>query len=184
MVHSQNKLENPIRMAELSPEKTLKRIGLDEKDVFVDIGAGSGIFTIPAAKITANAVYAFDINSESLEVINEKAKKEGLSNVETIRVTNNRYNLEGKTADLVLMSTVLHEIEDKETLLSEVRRITKDTGKLAIIEFHKRETPMGPPVPHRLGKEDVAAICGKHGFQVSKEFDLGDNYYCLVFEQI
>jgi len=181
--HNLNKLDNPVRIGELSPEKTLKRIGLGENDVFVDIGAGSGIFTIPAAKITANKVYALDISIASLEAINEKAMKEGLNNVAALRVTGNRYNLEEKTADLVLMSTVLHEIADKETLLNEIRRITKDTGKLAVIEFHKRETPMGPPVSQRLGKEDVAAICGKHGFKASEEFDLGDNFYCLVFDR-
>jgi len=178
-----NKLENPVRIAELSPEKTLKRIGLDEKDVVVDIGAGSGIFTISAAKMTVNSVYAFDINSEFLEIIDEKARKEGLDNVVAMKVSDTGYNLKENIADLVLMSTVLHEIADKATLLDEIKRIMKDTGKLAIIEFHKRETTMGPPVAHRLSKDEVATICGKHGFKASDEFDLGDNYYCIVFEQ-
>jgi|GEM_PF-2602649 len=69
MDHKQNKLENPDRLAELSPKETLMRIGLGEQDIICDIGAGSGIFTIPAARITANTVFALDINDEFLDII-------------------------------------------------------------------------------------------------------------------
>jgi len=56
MNHKQIELENPERLAELSPKDTLMRIGLGEKDIICDIGAGSGIFTIPAAGITKNTL--------------------------------------------------------------------------------------------------------------------------------
>ncbi len=69
MDHQQNKLENPERLAELSPKETLMKIGLGEQDVICDIGSGSGIFTIPAAQITANTVFALDINNEFLDII-------------------------------------------------------------------------------------------------------------------
>lgn len=41
MDYKQNKLENPERLAELSPKETLMRIGLGEQDIICDIGAGS-----------------------------------------------------------------------------------------------------------------------------------------------
>jgi len=182
MEHRQNKLENPERIAELSPKETLMRIGLGEQDIICDIGAGSGIFTIPAARITVNTVFALDINDEFLAVINEKAAVQNLPNIITMKVTGDHYDIEAGTVDVVILVTVLHEIDDKGALLAEFKRIMKNKAKLAIIEFHKCQTPMGPPSAHRLGKEEVDEMCGAFGFVKTVEFDLGDNLYCLLFE--
>ena len=51
-----------------------------------------------------------------------------------------------------------HEVENKELMLDEIKRILKQGGKLMIIEFHKRETPMGPPLDHRISEEYVEKI--------------------------
>ena len=177
----QMRMENPIRIAELDPMNTLISIGLDEKAVICDIGAGSGIFTLPAAKITKNKVFALEIDDEMLRVIGEKAKNEELANIELIKVEDEKVAIEDNTVDFVLMVTVLHEIENKAVFLREVKRLLKNNGKVLVIEFHKRETPIGPPVPHRIEKEEVKNVMGDVGFLISEEFDLGDNYYCLIF---
>jgi len=184
MDHKQNKLENPERLAELSPKETLKRIGLGEQDLICDIGAGSGIFTIPAAKITKNTVFALEINDEFLDVIKEKARNENLTNIITMKVMDKHYEINSDTVDVIILVTVLHEIDDKPALLTECRRIMKSKAKLAIIEFHKRQTPMGPPVLHRLGKEEVIEMCEMVGLKKSFEFDLGENLFCLLLENV
>lgn len=180
MKNTQNKLENPERLIELDPEGTLKKIGLGENDVVFDIGAGSGIFTIAAAKITNNSVYALDINDEFLEIIKAKANNEKLFNIKTMKVLDTHYDIGAELVDLVILVTVLHEIENKDALLSELKRIIKNTGKIAIIEFRKQQTPMGPPVERRVGKDEVIKMCGRYGFNKSDEFDLGNNFYCIV----
>jgi len=184
MDHKQNKLENPERMAELSPKETLMRIGVGEHDVICDIGAGSGIFTIPAARITKKTVFALEINDEFLEVIKGKAVIANLPNIITMKVTGDHYDIQSATVDDVILVTVLHEIEDKNSMLAEFKRIMKSKAKLAIVEFHKRQTPMGPPVLHRLSKEEVAEMCGTYGFDMTGEFDLGENLYCLLLESV
>ena len=78
MNHNANRFENPERLAELSPAKTLIKIGLEDGMTLCDIGAGSGIFSVAAAKITTAKVFATDINPEMLSVIAEKANAQGL----------------------------------------------------------------------------------------------------------
>lgn len=182
MNKKQMKFENPVRLEELKPKETLQRIGLQEDHVLCDFGAGSGIFTLPAAKITKNKVYALEINDDMLTIIAEKAKNEGISNIETIKVHNDHFDLEDGSVDIVLMVTVLHEIQNKHAVLEETKRLLNDNGKFAVIEFHKRETPMGPPPAHRMGKNEVLNLLGNSGFKVIEDFDLGDNFYCLVFK--
>lgn len=177
----QNKFENPLRLEELKMEETLKKIGLTEDQIMCDIGAGSGIFTIPAAKITKETVYALDINDEMLAIIAEKARTEGIGNIKLIKVEDEHFNLTDQAADIILMVAVLHEISNPTVFLKEVVRIVKDQGRIAVIEFHKRRTTMGPPPEQRLGSDEVSKMLGDTGFKVVKEFDIGDNYYCLVF---
>jgi Methylase involved in ubiquinone/menaquinone biosynthesis len=177
----QSKLENTARLAELNPHETLKRIGLKRGDAVCDIGAGSGIFTIAAAKLTDNTVYALDINEELLQVIREKANNEKLGNVLAFKVNGFSYDIAGGSVDIAVMVTVLHEIEEKDELLTEIKRILKKNGKLAVIEFHKTKTPLGPPEDDRVSREEVLSLCQKHGFMMEDSFDLGVNLYCFVF---
>lgn len=177
------KLENPDRLLELSPSDTLERIGLKNGNILCDIGAGTGIFSIAAAKITENTVYAVDINDELIALILKKAQDEKLDNLKTLKVSGNQYGIEAGTIDVVLLVTVFHELDDKDAIIEEIKRIGKRDSMVAIIEFHDKETPFGPPVSHRLGKDTVSTIFDGHGFIKTMDFDLGANFYCLLFKQ-
>lgn len=181
MDHKQNKLENPVRMSELAPMHTLSQIGLDKSHVLADIGAGSGIFTIPAAEVCSK-VYALEISDDMLAIIGDKAQAGKLANIELVKVSGDRFSINDGCIDIVLMVTVLHEISDRSKFLGEAKRILKKDGILAIIEFLKEQTPMGPPIDHRISKEEVKDELSQRGFSVRQDFDLGLNFYCLVFE--
>ena len=175
------KYESPARLAELKPDQTLRRIGLADGRTVCDIGAGSGVFTFPAAQITRSTVYALDINADMLALIREKARDEGCANVQTIAVTGDDFRLPPRSVDIVLMSAVLHEIEDKAAFLTRARALLKDGGKIAVIEFFNRPTPMGPKATQRrLGKDELLETAAGCGLALSDTFDLGENFYCAV----
>ena len=178
----QMKLENQKRVSELEPFETLKRIDIDSNDVICDIGAGSGIFTIPAAKLTRNRVYALETDHEMLEIIKEKAKSDGLAKIDLIQVDGDNIQIRDRSVDVVLLVTVLHEIEKKSVFLSEIKRILKADGRIMLIEFFKHETPFGPPLSHRISREEVEKAMDETGFINSMEFTLSDNFYCIVFK--
>lgn len=184
MKHKQDKLERPERLEELRPLETLRRIGVQADSVVCDIGAGTGIFTIPAASMTRNTVYALEVDQQMLDIIAAKAQQQGLGNVRGLNVHDNQVDIADGTVDVAIMVTVLHELETKTGLLEEYWRILKPGGKLAVIEFYKRETPMGPPMKMRLSEEDVEALLRPVGLEVTDRFDLSDNMYGLVFEKI
>ncbi len=177
-----NKLTNPERIAELSPADTLKRIGLKQNDILCDIGAGTGVFTIPAAEITGNTVYAVDLNRDLLDFIDKSASEKDLDNIRTVLSDGVLYEVPDESADIAMVVTVLHEIADKRLFMKEIKRILRHNGKLAIIEFHKRKTPMGPPEDHRISEDDVNAYTEDAGFTKTDSFILGENFYCSVFQ--
>lgn len=180
MNHMQSKLENPTRLAELNPMETLLKIGLQNDQTLCDIGAGSGIFTIPAALFTKNLVYALEKNKELLSAIDTKARQNGITNIRLIEVRDDSFDIEDETIDIAIMVTVLHEIDNKATILEEVKRMLKPGGKFAVIEFHKRQTTMGPPMAYRIAQEEITELLIGKGFVLQDSFDLGENLYCVV----
>jgi ubiquinone/menaquinone biosynthesis C-methylase UbiE len=64
-----SKFENPVRLAELNPQQTLVKLGFKEGMQLCDIGAGTGIFSFEAAKLTSEKIYALDISSDMLAII-------------------------------------------------------------------------------------------------------------------
>jgi ubiquinone/menaquinone biosynthesis C-methylase UbiE len=151
-----NKQENPKRVEELSPPETLGRIGLKEDGAFCDIGAGTGIFTFAAAKRTKSDVYAVEIDDAMLQILQAKKLEKKAGNV---RVKKNIREVPSNACDVALLCTVLHELEDPEGMMSEIKRILLPGGTLAVIEFHKRRTPLGPPEARRISPDRTRKSC-------------------------
>ncbi|WP_252315939.1 class I SAM-dependent methyltransferase [Sinobaca sp. H24] len=74
-------LDSQERRDELPPEEVFGMIPLKSSDDVLDFGAGTGYFSIPAAKKTAGTVYALDTDDSMLEIIRSKTVKEGLTNI-------------------------------------------------------------------------------------------------------
>ncbi len=171
-----HKLENPARLAELSPPVTLKRLGLCDGMTFADIGAGTGIFTVAAAEITRAAIYAID-PSEGMRAILERRKTEQA--LDAVSILRGIEEVPNESVDLALLCTVLHEVNGQEAFLRSIASRMRPTGVLAVIEFYPRETPFGPPPAIRLSAEDVLRLAAQAGLSESERFSLGENFYCI-----
>ena len=171
-----HKLENLARLAELSPPETLKTLGLRDGMTFADVGAGTGIFTVAAAEMTRAAIYAID-PSEGMRAILERKKVEQA--LDAVTILRGIEEVPNESVDLALLSTVLHEVNEQEAFLRSIASRMSHAGTLAVIEFHPRETPFGPPPASRLSAEDVLRLAAQAGFSESERFSLGENFYCI-----
>jgi len=107
---------------------------------FLDYGCGTGDFTIPAAKIvgTKGKVYALDCFPRQLKIVGDKARKEGLSNIETI-LSDSKTDLPDECVDIVWMCDAFHEVKQKQAIIEELHRVLKREGTLAIYDGMKDE---------------------------------------------
>lgn len=177
-----NKFENKERLEELRPIETLKRAGFKDGMVLCDIGAGTGVFSIPATQISSGDIYALEKSEDMIEILESKISENKIKNLKVKRVESDILPLEDDTCDLVILITVLHHIDDKEIMMDEIKRILKDEGRLMIIEFHKRDTGSGPPVEMRISQEELKEFGKTHKLKTVEEFKLGDNFYGFTFE--
>lgn len=150
--------------------------------ILCDLGAGTGLFSLAASSITKNDIYALDISDKMIDILIKRKKEGKVSNLNIQKNNDDKINIDDNKCDLVLLATVFHEIDNKNEILKEIKRIKKNNGKLAIIEFHKKETPIGPPVNHRISLDYVKNICLNQGFEHIDDFSLGSNFYTIVFK--
>lgn len=64
---------------------TLSKLDLNDQDIILDIGAGSGSMTIECARLTDQVVYAIESNPLAQELIEDNLKKFNVTNVTLLK---------------------------------------------------------------------------------------------------
>ncbi|AGB40992.1 methylase involved in ubiquinone/menaquinone biosynthesis [Halobacteroides halobius DSM 5150] len=175
-----HKLLSEKRHQMLPPEETLQKLELKKGDVVADIGCGVGFFSVPAAKLVGNEgkVYAIDVVEEMLTEL--RKRKEEAENIVLVQGTEYSAEIADHAIDFMLISNVLHEIEDKNKFLQEYITKLSTKGRLALIEWKKKETIHGPTKKHRISKQEIKKLFKEIGLKISKEVDLNINQYGIV----
>lgn len=112
----------------------LRRVGLRPGMRFLDVAAGSGALSIPAARIGAD-VLATDISPGMLERLAARARAEGLSNVTTRVMDGHALELEDETFDVVGSQFGVMLFPDMPRALREMARVTKPGGHVLMHVF-------------------------------------------------
>jgi ubiquinone/menaquinone biosynthesis C-methylase UbiE len=175
---NKNKLDNHRRREILPPEETLRKLLLKNGDTMADIGCGIGYFTIPASKIVGNEckVYALDTSSEMIEEIKLRIKDNNIYNIIPIKSEEEDLKLGDESVTYAFICNVLHEIDNVDKFLNDVKKVIKKGGKIVIVEWSKRVCELGPPVEHRLDNIFVISKLESMDFKNIELIDLGEHY--------
>ncbi len=157
--------ESDERDAYQKPKEVLDYIGgLSGKKV-IDIGAGSGYFSVKLAGRGAQVIAA-DVNEEFQEYIRLRIAQEGLKErIEPRLIPYDSPKLEPNEVDMALIVNTYHHIQDRVPYFSEVKEGLKKSGELIVIDFFKVEAPVGPPVDHKLSMDVVIDELKKAGYK-------------------
>ncbi len=174
----------------VSPEQIIEMLDLVPPMVIADFGCGSGHYVIGAAKKVGKSgkVYAIDIQQEMLSFVRSQAQMAGFNNVETIWTdleTPDATRLKKNTVDVVIISNILFQAENKDQVMKEAFRILKTGGRLAVIEWNieDQNSKLGPLMDSRISSQNAKTILEGAGFSFVKEFDPGDHHYGLIFRK-
>lgn len=166
----------------LNPKEVVNLLPLKEGMIIADFGCGNGYFTLEMAKKIkpSGKIFALDIWKPSLEALNFRAKLEGVNNLIETRWANLEIpkgsGLSNNSCDLIFVANILFEIEKKETILEEAKRILKPEGYLVIIEWQPDKLP-NKTFLYPLPKEELLLILEKLGFRIERELALGLTHY-------
>ena len=107
----------------------------------LDVAAGTGEQTLMAARRVGPMGYALaaDISASMLNVAAEAARKEGLTNVETRVMNAENLGLDADSFDAVICRIALMLFPNPAKALTEMRRVVKPGGKVAVIVYSALE---------------------------------------------
>lgn len=169
----------PGRDEKLQINRVMSILGIESGKNVADIGAGSGWFTVRAAKrIGADGkVFAVDINPEAVSHIQARAQQERLSNVNAILSKPDDPLLPADSVDAVLLLKTYHEVAHPVELLHNLRPALRAGAKVGVIDRN------GNGENHGIGKDVVIREAQEAGFRLLKQYDFvkdGMDYF-LVF---
>jgi ubiquinone/menaquinone biosynthesis C-methylase UbiE len=121
----------------------LKKAGVKEGQVIVDLGCGPSRFTILASKIVGSEgkVYALDIHPLNTAIVAARIAIGGHKNVSVMLADCCATRLPDQAIDLIFINDAFHEF-DKIDCLKEASRILKADGILAIYEGEMKEAKL------------------------------------------
>lgn len=168
------------------PVRNVAALGVQPGMKIADFGAGSGAYVLAIAERMTNSghLYAIDVQRDLLRRIKNDAHARGFKNVETLWGDLERpggSHIAAGHLDLVLISNLLFQVEEKAHVLAEAARILKPDGRLAIIDWSESFGGLGPLKKDVLKKEKAIEIAEHIGFTLKKEFPAGAHHYGLIF---
>ena len=152
--------EDPKRGDRLQVNRVMDVLGIKPGSIVADVGAGSGWFTVRAAKRVGSdgLVYAVEINSDYLKHIDKRSKEENLLNIRTILGKDDDPLLPEKSVDAVLLLKTYHEIGEPVRWLRRMRPSMREGALLGIIDRN------GKGDDHGIDQETVVKEAQRAGF--------------------
>jgi SAM-dependent methyltransferase len=172
--------EGEKRAENLQIDRVMEVLKIAEGKSVADIGAGSGWFTTRAAARSGagGKVYAVEINPEAIKYIDERAKRETLTTIQTVQGTEDDPKLPAGAIDAVLMLKTYHEIAQPVKVLNNLKKSLKKDALVGVIDRN------GNGADHGIDKEKVVEEFRRAGFALQEEYDFvkpdGMDYF-LVF---
>jgi SAM-dependent methyltransferase len=172
--------DSPGRDERLQINRVMDILDISAGKTVADVGAGSGWFTVRAARrvTETGSVYAVDINPEAVRYIDNRARKEGLHNVKTVLSKSDDPQLPADKIDSVLLLKTYHEIDKPVALLRNLRASLRSGAKVGIIDRD------GNGEDHGVAREVVVKEAAEAGYVLLAQHDFvkADRVdYFLVF---
>ena len=169
----------------VDPEKVLGKVKLRSGMNGAEFGCGSGHWALALARyLSKGTVYAIDLQAEALSALRGKAEQAMIKNIKTLKRDLEKpegTGLKKWSLDVVLIPNLLFQIEKKEAVLKEAKRVLAPNSLLIIVDW-KKEGRLLPNQPY-ITAYQVRKMAEKLGFTLLKELPAGESHYALVFQK-
>ena len=176
-------LDDPARDAWQKPDDVIAALAIPDGAAIADIGAGSGYFTfrfIPHVGARGR-VYAIDVEVAMISAISQKMMSVRPGALAPILARPDDPYLPAGGIDLVFICDTWHHIPDRVAYAQKLKQGLAAGGRVAIVDFHARDLPVGPPASMKMAREDVVKEFEAAGFTLAKEHTFLPHQYFLEF---
>src|SRR5512145_1172583 len=160
-------LERTERETQERPQLVIDALEIEPGQTVADLGAGSGYYSFRIAPLVGpkGKVLAIDIEPAMLDVVAQRARREHVANIATIRSSARDPNLAPRSVDLLFMVDVYHELEYPHEMLTKVRAALKPGGRVALIEYRAEDPEVAIKPVHKMSEQQVRREMAAAGFR-------------------
>ena len=163
------KLEGEDRADWQQPDAVVRALGVAPGHTVVDVGAGPGYFAIRLARAGAH-VFAVEVEPKLIELLRDRVRDAGATDgVTPVFGLPDDPLVPPASCDLALVIDTFHHFPDGVAYLRRLVRALRPGGRIVNIDFHKRELPVGPPLEHKIAREEFLAQAKKAGLELVRE---------------
>ena len=160
-------LERDERQQEERGDLLLRELGLKPGMAVADIGAGTGYYSRRMAPLvgsggTGGMVYATDVQPEMMKMLEDGAKKAGLTNIKPVLGSLQSVNLPDNSIDIGLMVDVYHELEFPFEVIESLVRALKPGGRIAYVEYRLEDPRVPIKTLHKMSEAQVRKEASAH----------------------
>lgn len=181
--HWQKVFDDPGRDAWQRPELVVEKLALREGMRVADLGAGTGYFSryLSAAVGPTGTVYAVETEPALVTHLRDRAETEGSDNLIPVLASSDDSRLPLFGIDLVLVVDTFHHIDDRLEYFDDARRRLRPAGRVAVIDWKKKELPVGPGLDHKIARGQVVEEMERAGYELADESTDLPYQYFLIF---
>jgi len=171
------------------PEKNIEQLHLADGQVVADFGAGSGAYTLAAAKAMhgTGKVFAIEVQKDLLTRLQNSCAHEHLGNVSFIWGDIEKIGgtkLHDGSCDLVILSNILFQVPDKVAPIEEARRVLRPGGLLLVVDWTGSFNNMGPTKEQVFPETEARKIAGESGFIFDRSINAGNYHYGFIVRKV
>lgn len=181
----------------IDAKDVISRLELKGDEVFMDAGCGDGHVAMEAYNLMGDdaVIYAVDVYEPSIEDMVIDLEKEGINNVVPVQSDiADKIALDDDTVDICLLINVFHHfvaMEETDEAISELKRVIKPGGKIAVMDYKKMDSGYGPPVKFKSSPEELEEMFSKHALKMVKlDDEVGEDleggiksHYMIIFKK-
>ncbi len=172
-------------MAFVDPKHNIAQLGLTPGMQVADFGAGAGYLAVEVAEVVGKGgrVYVIDIQQQLLTKVVHLAKEHHLDSLVYVRAdleAPQGSTLPEASVDVVLISNLLFQVQDKAAVLAEAKRILRPQGMALIVDWRDSFGGVGPQPEHVLYEPEARSLAAEAGFEVVRDIDAGEYHYGFI----
>lgn len=178
-------LEREEREREERTDLLLRELALQPGMRVADVGAGTGYYARRMARKVApgGTVQAVDVQPRMLQQLQERARREGLDNIQPVLGTASDTRLARASIDLALLVDVYHELEYPVETMASVVRSLRPGGRVVLGEYRAEDPKVPIKSLHRMSEAQVLREMAVHPVVHDRTSNVLPWQHILVFRR-
>jgi predicted methyltransferase len=177
-------LESGRRLGALEIDRVVSMIGLSPGDVVADIGAGTGIFSVPMAREVApdGVVLSVEVDAGFLPIIEAKAREYRVDNIQTVLGEFGDPKLP-RDVDVAFIHDVLHHVERRQDYLTALSRYMSVGSRIVVVDYdmNVEGIPHADQPEMLIDPDQVAGWMRAAGFELTREIEMFADKFFVIY---